>query len=350
MKKEMTLRFALLLMAAACMTFTACSGGDDEEEIVPPANGEAQGGDNGGSEGGGEGGEYPDPQINYNEGSNTSRVIAPFKGTDGVEYRLSQCASYQFTYDTEGQLASVDGNHVSNPFSWSASSEMGDAIDTYNYSITRYDYGFLRSYRYKDSHEGPGIRYRTDATFTFTYDGNGHVSKIQEEEKSENVEEWINTDVTTSSTTYSCTWEGDNLVKLVVATNGKSEGTPFDSFIDEESGYSYTTQIDASYTFEYQDVENVTRQPTLGFAVALFGPVSSAWCEADRLVLLGLLGKAPKNFLKSVTVVSYHSERSDGYPAFRPEFPQGVSSVSLDAAGRVASEETITGRTITYWY
>ena len=151
--------FLLMAMALPVCLFTACGSDDDGD------------GDTGG--GGNSGG-----------GSTCmSSSLTEIKGSDGKTVRLSSDGYYNYSYDEKSNLTGIYEDYVTlqvsnNPFKVSGDFDGIDLSMTAEFNNKGYFAKMKSIYKYDVKEENYSISETIDENVTFSYDNEGHLTKI----------------------------------------------------------------------------------------------------------------------------------------------------------------------------
>lgn len=224
-------------------------------------------------------------------GSSTGESAGKVTTQDGTQLLLTRVGNTNFTYNSAGKLSKVedDGDNYTvtyNPLTFTDKSS--NYSDVYKVTLNGAGYASKMeiSYQatYSDGDEGQ------DATITFSYDSNGHITKMA---GSSTDYEYEDGERLAEKSTMSCTfsWSSNKLTKI--------------AYQAKNSTASYTEDI----TFRY-DAED-------GYENALHQFASSYWGESEFdditfLSYLGLLGKGGDYLPTSCTKITVSTDEEDG--------------------------------------
>lgn len=209
--------------------------------------------------------------------SSGSATIGQVENTDGEKLLVTSAGIYNFYYNDENQLESVyDGNSLIyeasyNPFTltyeYSGSYEEQQKISNVSFNGK----GYITKLIYKESYINENDDYSDQMTSTvnFSYDSDGHLTKISGSDEGYEIEDGTKIPFN-SSGSYTLTWKSGRLMKIVCKIN-------------EEEG---TTQ--ESLTFDYDDDDlypNLTHQ----FSRNCWYNLRSE--DYDWMAILGLIGR-----------------------------------------------------------
>ena len=257
---------AIMMVAVLCVGFVSC--GDDDDE-----------GGNGGN--GGNGGGKPQSEVSA--------------------LHVTSACGYNYTYDDAGRLESIYDSYDSYDFSYNPNKitdEYGD-VCTVGYN----NKGFLSSLNYSESYDDYDERGECTASATLSYDGSGHLIKIEgswkdsgyDKEDQKNYSE-------TFKLTYTFTWSNNNLLQKV-------------SYIDEGKNSDSSFKNTDTYTLTYDntamsDYANKWLQygcfAELIFNDDIFDEVITPLCY------VGLLGNGPAYLPSGMTEERYNERYEDG--------------------------------------
>lgn len=208
-------------------------------------------------------------------GGETNSVVIPSLNTsDGQKVRVAQAGEYSYFYNSDGSLASYNNGDISftatyNPFVLTSSATDGDFSEKNTYSnIKLNSQGYVTGMSAALIYKGSDFEDNITGSVSFTYNGNGNLTKFVAKGKGYEVEDGHKYNVSSTSTmTY--TWSNGNLVKIEYSMQGG----------DEESGT-------IEYTYASDAKQNVTLQYVPAF-------VSDDINGMPDFQYIGLLGKGP---------------------------------------------------------
>ena len=221
------------------------------------------------------------------EGSGSGSTSA---GMIGKDLRLSAVGGISFYYDKQGRLESIDTRSDDYEFSYNPGKITYD--DGYA-DVTYTGKGYLASSKesYKDE-ESWGYE-AGDVSYTFSYDGNGHLTKISMTEKV-TIKEDGEKDTYTNTMTATITWKSDMIQKVV-----------YDEKDDDGDRYIET------WTFEYdkknkEDYYNKYCQ---------YAPSVIFWADAADsfygMAYVGMMGKGPLYLPSACEIEEVEIENGD---------------------------------------
>lgn len=232
---------------------------------------------------------------------------------DGERVRVTRAGDYYFSYDEEGQLASVSGGSYEayeveqNPFT--LTSKYDDETDVYTFSRNGKGYITKMTDKYTWNSTDDEEWETSTATLSFSYDGSGHLTKISGSGSGTYYEDGEKEKYSTKYT-YTFTWKNNLLTQ-----------TKF--VFDDSDDDKYTEEVE----FEYDDgyYENTAHQ----FAYNYWTYSGIDICEI--LSSLGMLGIGGDYLPVSATAtgIEYDEDEDEDTETYSYSFTYGFNSDGL---------------------
>ena len=262
--------FLLMAMALPVCLFTACSSDDDED-----------------------GGDAP--------GGSMSSSVTEIKGSDGKTVRLSSDGYYNYSYDEKSNLTGIYEDYVTlqvsnNPFKVSGDFDSIDLSMTAEFNNKGYFSKMKSIYKYDVKEENYSIIETINENVTFSYDNEGHLTKITGTTKATGTENGVKYTVSyTGVATY--TWKNGVLVEATSVSTGTEDG---ETWTESETA---TFQFDDNYP-----------NPCLQYTISQenLGEIEGAFQR------LGFCGKGSAKLPSSVVYVDI--DTSNGEETYNREY------------------------------
>lgn len=229
--------------------------------------------------------------------SSGSKTAGQIENTDGEKLLVTEAGSYKFYYDDDNLLENIyDGNTLMyevsyNPFTMKYEYEGSYYVEQQKISDVSFNgKGYITKLKYKESYVNESDNYSdvVNSTVNFSYDGDGHLTKISGSEEGYEIEDGTKISFNASGS-YTLTWKSGRLMKIV----GK---------VNEEEGTS-----EESLTFSYDDDDiypNLTHQ----FPQCCWYNIESD--NYDWMAALGLIGRGG-DYLPSSAEYLYEANSGD---------------------------------------
>ena len=215
-------------------------------------------------------------------GEANSVVIPSLNTNDGQKVRVAQAGEYSYFYNSDGSLASYNDGDITftatyNPFVLTSSATDGDFSENNTYSnIKLNSQGYVTGMSVAQIYKGSDYEDNITGSVSFTYNGNGNLTKFVAKGKGYEIEDGHKYNVSSTST-MNYTWSNGNLVQIDYSIEGG----------DNESGT-------IKYTYAADAKQNVTLQYVPAF-------VSDDISGMPDFQYIGLLGKGPSQLPTSYT-------------------------------------------------
>lgn len=288
MKKIRFMAF-MLMGAAICMPLTSC--GDDDDE---PGNGGSN-----------------------NNPVSTTGAHTVYTTLDGKKVTVSKIGGTEFRYNSDNYATKIGDASINY--------ESGKIVYGSNSNATA-DFklngsGYIESLTYKYSVDNDYNKTDNNVTYTFSYDGNGNLTKINK--KGKNI--YINKSSGSSSTS-----EWTDILTLQwregYVINAESD---YEESNSSETGQKTTSNRHTNYAVNYDGKANEIGQYTMSYAT---------WFDSTiaELSLVGLAGKAYTQ-LPMQLIATYTGYNADG-TADEGGFTYDIT-YTIDASGKIQTEK-----------
>lgn len=197
--------------------------------------------------------------------------------------RISSAGGYNYVYAEDGKLQYIlSGSSCRYEFSYSPNKivhvDDGDYDEAENYSISYNGSGCISSASQSDTWEDEEERETYTSDVSFSYDSNGHLTKISGTFKETEYKKQKGVTETESGTvTWTFTWSNNLLQKIVQLEEGRDDDGPFR--YEETHTFSYNNESMTNYANKYLQYSAFIDSPFNGFM--------------ERLCYVGLLGNGP---------------------------------------------------------
>lgn len=309
--------WAIALFAMSTCVFVACSDDDDDS-----SSGSAYG----------------------------SETAGQVTGTDGITYLVASADDVYFDYDSDGTLVGIDAAELSDlyfevsyaPFTITGTYGYSDDEEELNLSQTWSDIavnsnGYITSMKlteeetYSDSYYDESGEGSLTLTFSFSYDSDGHLTRVSASGSSSGKETyegetWSFSGTFSASGSY--TWN-DNLLTEVSYTETSKE---------QEGGETYTGTEEGTFAYDYtEDYPNATYQYTpslLSCTVYIYDEEG----VLSGLHYLGYFGKGPVYHPTTYTENVVYKDYYDGELDEEDDFDESLTmKYDLNANGTVGT-------------
>ena len=214
------------------------------------------------------------------DGGSGSKSVGVLDENTGL--RITSAGGYNYVYQDDGRLLYIlSGSSCRYEFSYNpnkiAHVDDGDYEEAENYTISYNGSGYVSSASSSEKWDEGDEYVETTSDASFSYDGNGHLTRISGKYKETEYENG-KTYTESGTVTYTLTWSNSLLQKVVCSEEGRDEnGRPF-KYVETYT-LSYNNDAMANNTNKY-----------LQYA-CFVDPIFSDLME--RICYVGLLGNGP---------------------------------------------------------